>query len=232
MRYINSVLLCTLFATFLLATSSSAQQQPSVRFNEIAWMGTTTSANNEWMELYNTTDQPIDVTGWTIKALDGLPNIILKGTIPARGFFTLERTSEDSAPTLADQIYTSALKNDGERLQLFNANNALIDDVNGWTAGNNDTKNTMARDQNNTWQHGVINGTPNAPNKFFDPPQTNDPSAITLQTQEDTVSNIPMWLGVVIVFVVVGFVVVFVLPHTHPKLKQKDQQQEQESDTE
>ena len=145
MKYISSVLLCTLFATFLLATNSNAQQ-PSVRFNEIAWMGTTTSANNEWIELYNATDQPIDITGWTIKALDGSPNITLKGTIAARRFFMLERTSEDSAPTLADQIYTGSLKNDGERLQLFNANNALIDDVNGWTAGDNATKITMARD--------------------------------------------------------------------------------------
>ena len=229
MKYINGVALSFLFVAFAFTTNINAQQQPSIRFNEIAWMGTTTSANNEWIELYNATDAPIDVTGWTIKALDGSPNITLKGTIPAHRFFMLERTDDESAPTLADQIYTGSLNNDGERLQLFDANNALIDEISGWTAGDNETKITMARDQNNNWVYGVIDGTPNAQNKFFEPPQTNTPNKTTPQTEQDSVSNVPIWLGVLIVFVVVGFVVIFVLPHTHPQRHEEGDENEEEN---
>lgn len=227
MKYTNSVIVFTLLTTALFSVNANAQQKPSVQFNEIAWMGTTESSNNEWIELYNTTNNPVDITGWTLKALDGSPNIILKGTIPAHRFFMLERTDDDSAPTLADQIYTGSLNNNGERLQLFDTNNALIDDVNGWTTGDNETKITMARGQNNEWRYGVVDGTPNAQNKFFDPPQTNDPNTAPA-TQQDSVSNAPVWISVLVVFVVVGFVVIFVLPHTHPRKHREDKREEEE----
>jgi len=94
-------LVISLTAAFLLLALSTAAAYPAslrdVVISEIAWMGTTTSEHNEWIELYNNTDGPIDLTGWTLAAADGTPNILLSGPpIPAGGYFLLERTDDDS----------------------------------------------------------------------------------------------------------------------------------------
>lgn len=121
----------------------------NVVFNEIAWMGTISSANNEWLELYNNTDTDIDMNGWKIIADDNTPNIALNGIIPGRSFYLLERTDDQTIPEIAaNQIYAGALENNGENLKLIDQNNNLIDKVvaaDGWPAGDNSTKQTMAR---------------------------------------------------------------------------------------
>ena len=54
-----------------------------VIISEVAWGGTAANANDEWIELYNTTNVPIDLSGWTLSTIDLTPNIILTGSIPA-----------------------------------------------------------------------------------------------------------------------------------------------------
>lgn len=141
------LLICAGF--FCLGKAALAANSQDVAINELAWMGTSTSANDEWIELYNNTDAAIDLTGWTLKAIDGTPEITLSGTIPAKGYFLLERTSDETLPgILADQIYTGALGNSGEKLELRDSSNNLIDVVDctsAWFAGNNITKATMER---------------------------------------------------------------------------------------
>jgi hypothetical protein len=142
--------------------------QLHVVLNEIAWMGTLTSANDEWIELHNTTGAPIDLTGWTLVAADGTPDIVLSGTIPAGGYFLMERTDDTSVPGVtADLIYTGALGNAGEVLTLRDAGTTLQDSVDAWYAGNNTTKATMQRvdpSQPGTlasnWTNGPVEGTP------------------------------------------------------------------------
>ena len=46
----------------------------AVVINEIAWMGTTVNANAEWMELYNRSTSPVDITGWHLVATNGSPS--------------------------------------------------------------------------------------------------------------------------------------------------------------
>lgn len=118
-----------------------------VVINEIAWMGTVADTSDEWIELYNTTESEIDLSGWTLKSEDESPNIIFsEGTIiDAGGYFLLERTDNDAiSDILADFIFTGALKNSPncEILYFYNANNQLIDKTvcleNGnWPAGQN-----------------------------------------------------------------------------------------------
>ncbi|MDA1335161.1 MAG: lamin tail domain-containing protein [bacterium] len=138
-----------------------------VIINEIAWMGTSNSANDEWIELLNTSDTQIDLTGWMLEAVDGTPSISFDGlTIIANGFLLLERTDDESVPGVtADLIYTGALSNSGEHLSLKN-NGSVVDSINatdGWPAGDNSTKETMQRNGND-WTTALA--TPKEANGF------------------------------------------------------------------
>lgn len=134
----------------------------SVIINEIAWMGTKLSYNDEWIELYNNTEGPINLNAWILKADDGTPEINLSGTIPANGFYLLERTDDETVPGIsANLIYKGALGNNGENLKLYNASGNLIDEVNcsdGWPAGNNETKQTMEKTDSGNWQDSESSG--------------------------------------------------------------------------
>lgn len=177
--------------------AADAASPLDVVINEVAWMGTgSTSAlcADEWIELYNTTGQDIDLTGWTLISDDDSPNTMLSGTIPANGFFLLERTNDTTvSDILADQIYTGALKDDGEILTLKDAGGEVIDTANGdggpWLAGDKDSRSSMERinpsadDRDSNWatNDGItrngkdaagspINGTPKARNSATKPP--------------------------------------------------------------
>jgi DNA uptake protein ComE-like DNA-binding protein len=113
-----------------------------VVINEIAWMGTSASSTDEWIELYNNTNNTIDLTGWRLVSLtDNSPNIILDKTISPFGFYLLERSSDNTISDIsADQIYTGALNNNPcEILVLYDKNNNIIDKTvcsgNNWPAG-------------------------------------------------------------------------------------------------
>jgi hypothetical protein len=153
---------CALFSGVVSA------QVRDVVLNEIAWMGTTTSSSDEWIELFNNTGGDIDLTGWTLVAADGTPNITLSGIIPANGHFLLERTDDTTVPGVAaDQMYTGALLNGGEDLSLREPDSTLQDRVDAWHAGNSTTRATMQRVDTNAsgtdpgnWTDGPVDGTP------------------------------------------------------------------------
>ncbi len=136
-----------LVATYLPFQQVSYAASPQdVAINEIAWMGTTTDYNDEWIELYNSTNADINLDGWTLNATDGTPAITLSGSIPAGGVYLLERTSDDTVTeAAADLIYTGALSNSGENLDLRDSSGTLVDQVDAWYAGDNNTKATMER---------------------------------------------------------------------------------------
>lgn len=118
----------------------SASPDSTVVINEIAWSGTTASPNDEWIELYNSTSAEIDLNGWTLAAEDGEPSITLTGTIPAYGFYLLERTDEMTvADVPGDQFYSGTLSNLGEKLILKNSSDITVDTANDdygpWPAG-------------------------------------------------------------------------------------------------
>lgn len=143
-------LMVFVFPTFVFA---------DVIINEIAWMGTSVSTNDEWIELYNGGSESVDLSSWHLIAIDGQPDIsfgdaCVNTTISAGGYFLLERTDDDSVSGIsADCIYTGALGNTSERLQLLNTGGSVADSVDasdGWPAGNNTTKETMQR-SGSTW---------------------------------------------------------------------------------
>ncbi|QQR82373.1 lamin tail domain-containing protein [Candidatus Campbellbacteria bacterium] len=131
-----------------------------ITINEIAWMGTSASANDEWIELYNSGSDSVALSGWFLKASDGDPAIALTGDIPAGGYFLLERSDDESVPGVpAGVIYTGALGNAGETLTLFDTGGVVIDSVIGGTnwslGGDNVIKNTPQRQADNSWITGI-----------------------------------------------------------------------------
>ncbi|MYL49901.1 competence protein ComEA [Halobacillus litoralis] len=116
-----------------------------VVISEVAWMGTNVSYNDEWIELYNPTGADISLEGWNLNATDGSPVISLSGTIPAGGYYLLERTDDSTVTSVdADLIYTGSMSNSGEALELSDGTQ-VIDVVDAWYAGDNNSKATMER---------------------------------------------------------------------------------------
>lgn len=159
---IKQPLIVFLCLFFLIPFKASA----NVIINEIAWMGTEVSTSDEWLELYNSGNEEVDLSGWVLFATDGTPSINISQksvsnppVISAGGFFLLERTDDTTVPNInADAIYTGALGNGGEKLILNNADGSTVDTVDGldgWkingateTIGNNQTKQTAQRSDN------------------------------------------------------------------------------------
>ena len=56
-------------------------------------MGDFYSPSHEWIELYNTTDQPIDLSGWRLarqKSKQEVPMLTIPtGTVPALAYFLI-----------------------------------------------------------------------------------------------------------------------------------------------
>ncbi len=136
--------------------------------SEIAWMGTASSANHEWIEIQNTGSSGVNLSGWTLKSEDGTPSINLSGSIAAGAYALLERPDAAVPGTSALVVYTGALGNDGEHLVLRDGNGNVIQNLNfssGWPAGNNAAKETMQ------WNGSIwitASPTPGQPNAMFD----------------------------------------------------------------
>ncbi len=153
-------------------TSQSPQHTPII-INEVAWMGSTSSSNDEWIELYNKTNSSIDITGWTIVDTAEQISVVFgkegPTSIPAKSYYLLERTDDSTVPSVAaDTLYTGALSNSNEGLRLFNTTCQLIDEVladSSWPAGQNTSKRTMERSTTLGWHtSSSINGTPKQAN--------------------------------------------------------------------
>lgn len=153
-----------LLLSILVPTTTHA----AVLFSEVAWMGTDADANNEWIELYNFSNTPTDVTGWIVTMNDAA-FITLSGTISPHGVVVLERTDDNTLPGTAFQIYTGILSNEKDtKLTLKDGSGAVVDEIVGgmkWInigGSNVKPKMTPQRTRTGSWVTGVP--TPGAEN--------------------------------------------------------------------
>lgn len=119
-----------------------------VVINEIAWMGTKAQANDEWIELYNRTDTPVDLSGWTLESKNKSLSVVLAGNVAAHGYFLLERTASTTTDRQEDMVYTGALNNAGPDANIYLKNGTTtIDavDFGYWPFGENSMRRTMER---------------------------------------------------------------------------------------
>ncbi|MDD2935181.1 MAG: lamin tail domain-containing protein [Candidatus Pacebacteria bacterium] len=110
-----------------------------VVINEIAWAGTSSDTyNDEWIELYNNTDEEISLENWILYAEDKEPHIKLSKSIPAKGYYLLERTDDETVSDItADLVYTGNLSNNGEHLFLSFVENGATTTVDEILKANN-----------------------------------------------------------------------------------------------
>lgn len=173
----------------ILPNSIKAAEPLDVVINEIAWMGTEANSPDEWIELYNNTNQDINLKNWSL--YEGKTKIEdLNSTIKANSYYLIERTDNNTIKNIeASQEPTSwggyGLNNNGENLRLIDQESNIIDQVDcsdGWFAGNNQEKRSMERIDSkkegikDNWQTNllainakdkdgnIINGTPKAKN--------------------------------------------------------------------
>ena len=147
-----------------------------ILINEVAWMGSLNSANDEWIELKNISSSEINLKNWSLYDKDKQINILIEKDlfIPSQGFVLFERTDDNSVPFIkADQVYVGTISNSSESLYLFNPICELEDFVeanSSWPAGNSKERLTMEREANLTWHDynglGYMNifGTPRQEN--------------------------------------------------------------------
>ena len=135
------------------------EEVPSVVINEVMWAG----GDNEWIELYNTTSQDIQMENWKIenacRIKDGVKQPLenINGTIPANGYFLI-CNKEDISGIICDfQNASISLKDDEGNgdLILRNKDGAKIDVAEGdkWPAG----KKTGSGDQTKYYSMERIN---------------------------------------------------------------------------
>lgn len=144
--------------------ANAAVENHSVIFSEIAWMGTKTSARHEWIELTNISDAPVDISGWSVFDEDGKLNVqVPRGTrILSGAFYLFARNGTMLTGIRADAEFSGAIRNSDQVLRLLNAGCGVEDEITAdpsWSAGDNDTKQTMERNLTTlTWHASQTEG--------------------------------------------------------------------------
>jgi hypothetical protein len=194
----------------------------SIIINEVAWMGTLASADDEWIELYNPGTSDINLTNWRLVADDGSPDIVLNGTIPggaSGGYFLLERAYDNVvSDVIANQFFTGELEDTGETLRLRAPDGTIVDTANSdggtWPAGTISPNGSMERmgvitDAPLAWVTNVnatswtntdasgqlVHGTPGRANWGFGVTQTPIPPVPTGYPALSVIINEIAWAG-------------------------------------
>ena len=132
----------------LISVVSFAASDPQVKISEVAWSGTRASWGDEWIELHNTTEKKLELSGWKIAWDDAEIFLgsekantvqVINSYLPPQGVILLERTDDETVATVdADILYTGGLPNSGTRVVLVNPDGQevqVISASDGWPAG-------------------------------------------------------------------------------------------------
>ena len=164
----------------LSALSSAARADSVVVFNEIMYHPATNELALEWVELHNQMSVDVDLSGWRLGG--GLAYTFPNDTvIKRRGYLVVAVSPETLEPiariTNVFGPFNGRLANSGERLELYDLNNRLMDDVSygtdgDWPAGADGSGVSLAKKHPNlasqpaeSWTVSAqIGGTPGAEN--------------------------------------------------------------------
>lgn len=144
---------------FCLSTVPALAQSRTLVFSEIMWMGSEVSNADEWIELYNPSDEPVDLNGWRITRLVGdaeetmleLPALKVS---PNGAFLIANYAADDTRSALAVQPHwvdaALSLANSRLLLRLYDGAGQLVDLADDGTgaplAGDAERKRAMVRE--------------------------------------------------------------------------------------
>ncbi len=145
-----------------IPTAFAARPAGPLLIGEVAWAGSSKSLADEWLELWNLGDMPLDLTGYKLLGAGGTDGIALTGQIipPQSVLLISNYSASDTKSVLAvdPQLVTSAvsLANDGLKIQLLDDAGLVVDeagDGNALPAGSSTpVKASMLRLQDGAWQ--------------------------------------------------------------------------------
>jgi len=115
-----------LAGTILLESGVAAisQPPPQIVFSELMWMGSSASSADEWIELLNTSREPVDLAGWTITKMTEEGESVmalLEGVVPAGETFLIANYSPENTRSrlaVTPDMVTTAVSLPNSKLQL------------------------------------------------------------------------------------------------------------------
>lgn len=135
---IGSLAIAALVSTCIVVPQSSAAVDGSnAVISEVYGGGGNKGAHftNDFIELYNPTDSPIDVTGWSVEYFSSKGNsggkTSLSGSIPAGGYYLIQGGGGDAGEPLPAPDAEGGLNMSGSKgsVKLYDASGAEIDVV-------------------------------------------------------------------------------------------------------
>lgn len=207
---ITIIFLLTVIAGFFIVLNTKAQGSFSVVINEVAWMGypidhveSKQHWRYEWIELYNTSDYPIVLNGWTVELLrDEIDFVInLNGTVAQSDFLVAGASDKLSFVDVDYDNLGGKFINGGQKLILRNNQGAIVEQFdarpNWFEAGDNNTKQSMERKNPNLAGSDPANwatskesgGTPKAKNSVYQTFSEQNPPNENSNTIEEPTNN-------------------------------------------
>ena len=112
---------------------TSASTAGGIFISELMWNGSSSSSVDEWVELYNTTDETVDLTEYSLfdKQKNQTMLIIPSGQIASGGYFLISNNSKDHLFTAGESILNIDPDIIDSSMSLNNTNFAieLVDDA-------------------------------------------------------------------------------------------------------
>lgn len=110
-----------------------ANESPAILIGEVAWAGSSLSTADEWLELWNASDEPIELAGYELRGA-GSESIVFDTThtlAPKSAFVIANYSASDTKSVLALEpnviTTTISLSNSTLHIELFAPDGALVD---------------------------------------------------------------------------------------------------------
>ena len=201
--FITTLLIMSMF-TFVFMTI--ADESETIRINEIMYNPAGADSGHEWIEVYNTEEDIINIEGWKFFEQGTNHTLSLtQGTwdIPARGFAVIADNANNfltDYPGYVGILFDSAfsLVNSGEYIALRNDIGDIVDEVNYIPQdGANNTGMSLEYKINDIWEVSLTyEGTPGAINSVAPPMKITK----AIWNGEEWVENITATVGDIIRF--------------------------------
>ena len=149
---------------------AGAEELADIRINELTWAGSSLSAQDEWIELYNPNSESVDIGGWQLTKNTGVEELMItipEGAVIAANGYWLVANFDDTgsvvniAPDMVDAAIT--LSNTNLAIKLYRGDWSLLEnlvdaagDGGAPPAGNNTLKLSMERSSDGSGWHDAV----------------------------------------------------------------------------